>query len=108
LPLALDQIASSPDSTHVSGEWVVKSATEEEEGDHGEEDEDEGEDLCNCQFLLAYGAKILLNTATLRLKRGHRYGLCGKDGTGKLTLMHAITNGQVDNWASKYMYQTIW
>jgi elongation factor 3 len=55
---------------------------------------EEGEDLCNCQFSLAYGAKILLNTAKLlRLKRGHRYGLCGRNGTGKSTLMRAITNG---------------
>ena len=64
------------------------------------EDEEEGEDLCNCQFSLAYGAKILLNTATLRLKRGHRYGLCGKNGTGKSTLMRAITNGQVEGFPS--------
>ena len=36
------------------------------------EDEEEGEDLCNCQFSLAYGAKILLNMATPRLKRTER------------------------------------
>jgi elongation factor 3 len=41
------------------------------------EEEEEGEDLCNCEFSLAYGAKILLNNARLRLKRGKRYGLCG-------------------------------
>jgi elongation factor 3 len=50
--------------------------------------------------LACYGAKILLNTATLRLKRGHRYGLCGKNGTGKSTLMRAITNGQVEGFPS--------
>jgi elongation factor 3 len=64
------------------------------------EDEEEGEDLCNCQFSLAYGAKILLNTATLRLKRGHRYGLCGRNGSGKSTLMRAIHNGQVEGFPS--------
>ncbi|CAD6963171.1 unnamed protein product [Tilletia controversa] len=64
------------------------------------EDEEEGEDLCNCQFSLAYGAKILLNTATLRLKRGHRYGLCGRNGSGKSTLMRAIQNGQVEGFPS--------
>ncbi|SJL11647.1 uncharacterized protein ARMOST_15053 [Armillaria ostoyae] len=63
-------------------------------------DEEEGEDLCNCQFSLAYGAKILLNTATLRLKRGHRYGLCSKNGTRKSILMRAITNGQVEGFPS--------
>lgn len=71
-------------------------------GDEAEilEDEEEGEDLCNCQFSLAYGAKILLNTATLRLKRGHRYGLCGRNGSGKSTLMRAIQNGQVEGFPS--------
>ena len=86
-------IASTPDPITVAREWVVRSATEGTDDGEVLDDEEEGEDLCNCQFSLAYGAKILLNTATLRLKRGHRYGLCGKNGTGKSTLMRAITNG---------------
>jgi len=92
--------ASTPDSITVAREWVVRSATEDIDEEEVLEDEEEGEDLCNCQFSLAYGAKILLNTATLRLKRGHRYGLCGKNGTGKSTLMRAITNGQVEGFPS--------
>ncbi|KAG6820474.1 hypothetical protein H0H93_016770 [Arthromyces matolae] len=92
-------VAASPDSISVTHEWVVRSAVEGDEEEQ-EEDTEEGEDLCNCQFSLAYGAKILLNTATLRLKRGHRYGLCGKNGTGKSTLMRAITNGQVEGFPS--------
>jgi elongation factor 3 len=92
--------APTPDSITVAREWVVKSAVEGDEEAEVPEDEEEGEDLCNCQFSLAYGAKILLNTATLRLKRGHRYGLCGKNGTGKSTLMRAITNGQVEGFPS--------
>jgi elongation factor 3 len=52
-----------------------------------EADEEEGEDLCNCTFSLAYGAKILLNQTHLRLKRGQRYGLCGPNGSGKSTLI---------------------
>ncbi|RDB24229.1 Elongation factor 3 [Hypsizygus marmoreus] len=91
--------ANTPDPITVAREWVVHSATEGVEEDV-HDDEEEGEDLCNCQFSLAYGAKILLNTATLRLKRGHRYGLCGKNGTGKSTLMRAITNGQVEGFPS--------
>lgn len=47
-------------------------------------DDEEGEELCNCEFSLAYGAKILLNNAALRLKRGRRYGLCGPNGVGKV------------------------
>jgi hypothetical protein len=43
-----------------------------------EEEEDDGEEeLCNCEFSLGYGGRILLNNARLRLKRGRRYGLCG-------------------------------
>ena len=72
------------------------------------EDEEEGEDLCNCTFSLAYGAKILLNTATMRLKRGHRYGLCGRNGSGKSTLMRAIHNGQVENFPSPDVVRTFY
>jgi len=93
-------LASTPEPITVAREWVVRSATEGVDDGEVLEDEEEGEDLCNCQFSLAYGAKILLNTATLRLKRGHRYGLCGKNGTGKSTLMRAITNGQVEGFPS--------
>ncbi|KAI0355062.1 hypothetical protein OH77DRAFT_1425109 [Trametes cingulata] len=96
----LSFLATSPDPNTIVNEWVVKSASQDEEDDSVPEDEEEGEDLCNCQFSLAYGAKILLNTATLRLKRGHRYGLCGRNGTGKSTLMRAITNGQVEGFPS--------
>ena len=93
-------LSQTPEPLTVAREWVVRSASEDL-GDHeAPEDEEEGEDLCNCQFSLAYGAKILLNTARLRLKRGHRYGLCGKNGTGKSTLMRAITNGQVEGFPS--------
>jgi len=48
--------------------------------------------LCNCEFSLAYGAKILLNTATLCLERASCYGLCGGGGARKSTLMRAIHN----------------
>ena len=62
-----------------------------EEEDAEEADDEEGEDLCNCTFNLAYGAKILLNQTHLRLKRGQRYGLCGPNGSGKSTLAKLIT-----------------
>ncbi|KAG6332182.1 hypothetical protein ID866_6905 [Astraeus odoratus] len=92
--------APTPNPVNITRDWVVRSATEGDDDEELEDDEEEGEDLCNCQFSLAYGAKILLNTATLRLKRGHRYGLCGKNGTGKSTLMRAIHNGQVEGFPS--------
>ncbi|KAI0927941.1 hypothetical protein AcW1_005340 [Taiwanofungus camphoratus] len=93
-------LTAKPEPISVVNEWVVKSASQEDDDGEVPDDEEEGEDLCNCQFSLAYGAKILLNTATLRLKRGHRYGLCGRNGTGKSTLMRAITNGQVEGFPS--------
>ena len=66
-----------------------------------QEEEEPGEDLCNCEFSLAYGAKILLNMAKLRLKKGKRYGLCGPNGAGKSTLMRAIANGQVEGFPTQ-------
>ena len=87
-------------ATAVIRDVLTASATDSGEEAITFDDEEEGEDLCNCTFSLAYGAKILLNTATLRLKRGHRYGLCGRNGSGKSTLMTAIVNGQVEGFPS--------
>ena len=70
------------------------------------EDQEEGEDLCKCEFSLAYGGKILLNQATLHLKTNHRYGLCGPNGCGKSTLLRAIANGQVEGFPSKDVVRT--
>jgi len=71
-------------------------------------DDEEGEDLCNCDFSLAYGSKILLNNATMRLKRGRRYGLVGDNGCGKTTLMRAIANGQVDGFPPADQLRTVY
>jgi elongation factor 3 len=89
-------------------EVLDKSASAQGETVAAFDDEEEGEDLCNCTFSLAYGAKILLNTATLRLKRGHRYGLCGRNGSGKSTLMRAIHNGQVEGFPSPEEVRTFY
>lgn len=80
------------------------AAAEEEEVNS---DEEEGEDLCNCTFNLAYGAKILLNQTHLRLKRGQRYGLLGPNGSGKSTLMRAINNEQVEGFPKKSEVKTV-
>jgi elongation factor 3 len=77
------------------------------EEDAEEADDEEGEDLCNCTFNLAYGAKILLNQTHLRLKRGQRYGLCGPNGSGKSTLMRAINNEQVEGFPKKSEVKTV-
>lgn len=98
--LALPHEIRANEAITVARQILEKSAVEEGETVEVFPDEEEGEDLCNCTFSLAYGAKILLNTATLRLKRGHRYGLCGRNGSGKSTLMRAIHNGQVEGFPS--------
>jgi elongation factor 3 len=78
------------------------------EEDAVEPDEEEGEDLCNCTFNLAYGAKILLNQTKLRLKRGQRYGLLGPNGSGKTTLMRAINNEQVEGFPKQNEVKTVY
>ncbi|KAK4457808.1 putative fungal-specific cytosolic translation elongation factor 3 [Cladorrhinum samala] len=77
------------------------------DSEEDEADEEEGEDLCNCTFSLAYGAKILLNQTHLRLKRGQRYGLCGPNGSGKSTLMRAINNEQVEGFPKQSEVKTV-
>ncbi|KAH8073221.1 ATPase [Aureococcus anophagefferens] len=57
--------------------------------------EGEGEILCNVEFKLAYGGKILLNTTHFHVRRGRIYGLLGHNGCGKSTLMRAISSGQL-------------
>ncbi|KAJ1451546.1 P-loop containing nucleoside triphosphate hydrolase protein [Pelagophyceae sp. CCMP2097] len=63
-----------------------------------EDDDDVAEELCNCTFTLAYGTKTLLHSATLRLKRGYKYGLLGANDSGKTTLMRSIANGQLEGF----------
>merc|ERR1712000_494405 len=63
-----------------------------------QDEDDDGEELCNCQFTLAYGTKILLHNTTMRLKRGAKYGLLGGNDSGKTTLMRSIANGSVEGF----------
>ncbi|KAJ3103734.1 translational elongation factor EF-1 alpha [Phlyctochytrium planicorne] len=72
-----------------------------------EEEEEDGEVLCDCEFSLAYGGMILLNNTKFRLIRGSRYGLCGPNGCGKTTLMRAIANGQVENFPPPDVLKTV-
>lgn len=69
---------------------------------------DEGEEVCNCDFSLAYGAMLLLSHTNLRLVRGQRYGLLGPNGAGKSTLMKAIANGQLNGFPSADKVRTIY
>jgi elongation factor 3 len=63
-----------------------------------EDDDEEGEIVCDLPFSLAYGGLLLLNHTVLKLRRGHRYGMCGANGCGKSTLLKAINRKQIDNF----------
>ena len=71
------------------------------------EEEDDGEELCNCTFTLAYGTKTLLHNTNMRLKRGAKYGLLGGNDSGKTTLMRAIANGSVEGFPDPSEVRTV-
>merc|ERR1740121_2150305 len=53
-------------------------------------------ELCNCDFTLAYGNKILMKNTNMTLYKGYKYGLIGEGG--KSTLLAAISENKVDNF----------
>jgi elongation factor 3 len=72
-----------------------------------DDDDDAAELLCDCQFTLAYGTKILLHNTTMRLKRGAKYGLLGGNDSGKTTLMRSIANGSVEGFPDPTTVRTV-
>jgi len=72
-----------------------------------DDDDDDAEELCNCQFTLAYGTKILLHNTKMKLKRGRNYGLLGKNDSGKTTLMRSIANNQVEGFPDTTQVRTV-
>lgn len=96
----LASVAASLDSVVVCREWVVTCIAEYQGGNEAPQEEEEGDVLCDCHFSLAYGARVLIKNAHLRLYRNRIYGLCGQNGTGKSTFMGAIVNGQVEGFPS--------
>lgn len=104
----LNSLMSEQDSKSVCSEFLSACKREVEKNSQSPEDLEEGEDLCNCEFSLAYGGMILLNNANLRLKRGKRYALCGPNGAGKSTLMRAIANGQLEGFPSADELRTVY
>jgi len=93
--MAADAVASA--AAHVKTECIklIKEIPEEEEVDDGKET------LCDCEFTLAYGTKILLHNTKLKLKRGNRYGLLGPNDCGKTTLMRSMSEGQIEAFPSE-------
>lgn len=86
-----DKAEAAVESVRVEAEKMLDIPDEDE-------DDDDAEELCNCQFTLAYGTKILLHNTRMRLKRGKNYGLLGGNDSGKSTLMRAIANNQVEGF----------
>jgi len=72
-----------------------------------DDEEDDAEELCNCQFTLAYGTKILLHNTKMKLKRGKNYGLLGGNDSGKTTLMRSIANNQVEGFPDTSQVRTV-
>ena len=101
-------IVGDADADSIADQLRKRASPGVEEEEEMEPDEEEGEDLCNCTFNLAYGAKILLNQTHLRLKRGQRYGLLGPNGSGKTTLMRAINNEQVEGFPKQNEVKTVY
>lgn len=64
-------------------------------------------ELCNCEFTLAYGTKVLLHNTNMRLFKGKKYGLLGQNDSGKTTLMKAIADGSVDGFPDKNDVKTV-
>jgi hypothetical protein len=68
--------------------------------DSQEDDDADGSNLCNIKFSLAFGGKTLLYNTYLKLGRGRRYGVMGKNGTGKTTLLTNIGTGNIEGMPS--------
>ncbi|CAI7651798.1 unnamed protein product [Penicillium manginii] len=101
-------IVGEADAKPIAETLRKKASPEAAANDDIPSDEEDGVDLCNCTFSLAYGAKILLNQTHLRLKRGQRYGLLGPNGSGKTTLMRAINNEQLEGFPKKDEVKTVY
>jgi elongation factor 3 len=72
------------------------------------EDDDNDEVLCDCQFTLAYGTKILLHNTRMKLKRGHKYGLIGAISSGKSTFLKSMANGSLEGFPDPTVLKTVY
>merc|ERR1712003_96847 len=91
---------SATEAVRVKAEKMLEVVEEED-------DDDDAEELCNCQFTLAYGTKILLHNTKMKLKRGRNYGLLGCNDSGKTTLMRSIANNQVEGFPDVSQVRTV-
>ncbi|BGP40306.1 [NU+] prion formation protein 1 [Rhodotorula kratochvilovae] len=78
--------------------WVIVDKERNRVEGADDDDDEEGEILIDLPFSLAYGGLLLLNHTALKLRKGHRYGICGANGCGKSTLLKAINRKQIDGF----------
>jgi len=88
-------------------EWCLTEALKVMTIAEADDEADDGTELCNCEFTLAYGTKILLHNTKLRLLKGMKYGLLGQNDCGKTTLMRAIAEGSVDGFPDASEVRTV-
>jgi len=88
------------ESVRVEAEKMMEIPDEDDE-------EDDAEELCNCNFTLAYGTKILLHNTKMKLLRGKKYGLLGGNDSGKTTLMRSIANNSVEGFPDSSDVRTV-
>ncbi|RMZ75759.1 hypothetical protein DV737_g5145, partial [Chaetothyriales sp. CBS 132003] len=90
------------------GEAVQQFFVDQDRSKYGApvvENADEVE-IVNAEFSLGYGGMLLLSHTKLRLLKGHRYGLCGRNGCGKSTLMRSIAGGKLEGFPSHDVLKT--
>merc|ERR1712232_240283 len=95
-----DDVGKAIEAVRVEAEKMLEIPDEDD-------DDDDAEELCNCQFTLAYGTKILLHNTKMKLLRGKNYGLLGPNDCGKTTLMRAIANNQVEGFPDVTQVRTV-
>jgi len=72
-----------------------------------EEVDDDAEVLCDLPFGLAYGNKVLLRKTKLKLLRGHKYGLLGRNDCGKTSLMQALADYKIEGFPTADECRTV-
>ncbi|ETN38257.1 uncharacterized protein HMPREF1541_06288 [Cyphellophora europaea CBS 101466] len=90
------------------GEAVQKHFVDEDHKKYGSAVADDPNEVVvvDADFSLGYGGMLLLSHTNLRLIKGHRYGLCGRNGCGKSTLMRSIANGKLEGFPPQDVLKT--
>ncbi|KAF2458231.1 P-loop containing nucleoside triphosphate hydrolase protein [Lineolata rhizophorae] len=96
------------DESEAVGDEVKAHFVEEDNRKYGApiKEEDGEVEIVNADFSLGYGGMLLLSHTNLRLLKGHRYGLCGRNGCGKSTLMRSIAEGKLEGFPPQDVVKT--